>query len=273
MKKSIDFWKYAILILFSITCIYPMVWMFLSSLKTNENLLNDPWGLAIPIHPENYVRALIEGHLGRYFFNSVYIAVMSVAISTILGAMVSYAISRMYWKLSKLVLDLFLLGMMIPIYATIIPLFSMFNKLNLLNTSISVILVHVVFGLPMIVFILTGFMESLPREMEEAAVIDGASIYTIFARVMLPVTKPSLVTVAVITFIDVWNDLLVPQIFLTSSEKMTLPVGLMEFKGLRSTDYVTMIAAIVITVIPTVIVYSILHKSIIEGMVTGAVKG
>lgn len=274
MKAKIgNILKYIVLGLYAITCLYPMVWLILSSFKSNEELFVNTWGLPSALEITNYVTAIVQGKIGRYFINSVTTSIASVVICVVLASMVSYAITRMQWKLSKMVLRLFLLGMMIPMYATIIPLFSIFNKLDLLNTHISVIIPHVVFGFPMAIFILTGFMEGIPRELEEAAVMDGANIYQIFGKIIAPITKPSIVTVAVITFIDAWNDLLIPQIFLTSSEKMTLPVGLTEFEGLHTTNYVASIAAVVITVIPSIVVYGILHKNIMEGMVAGAVKG
>lgn len=274
MKSKIgNILKYTVLGIYAVTCLYPMIWLFLSSFKSNEELFANTWGLPSALELTNYVTAIVQGSIGRYFINSVTTSVASVMICVVLSSMVSYAITRMQWKLSRTVMRLFMLGMMIPMYATIIPLFAMFNKLGFLNSHISVIIPHVVFGFPMAIFILTGFMEGIPRELEEAAVVDGASIYQIFRSVITPIAKPSIVTVAVITFIDSWNDLLIPQIFLTSSKMMTLPVGLTEFEGLHTTNYVASIAAVVITVIPSIVVYAVLHKNIMDGMVAGAVKG
>lgn len=274
MKSKIgNILKYTVLGIYAVTCLYPMIWLFLSSFKSNEELFANTWGLPSALELTNYVTAIVQGSIGRYFINSVTTSVASVLICVVLSSMVSYAITRMQWKLSRTVMRLFMLGMMIPMYATIIPLFAMFNKLGFLNSHISVIIPHVVFGFPMAIFILTGFMEGIPRELEEAAVVDGASIYQIFRSVITPIAKPSIVTVAVITFIDSWNDLLIPQIFLTSSKMMTLPVGLTEFEGLHTTNYVASIAAVVITVIPSIVVYAVLHKNIMDGMVAGAVKG
>lgn len=274
MKSKIgNILKYTVLGIYAVTCLYPMIWLFLSSFKSNEELFANTWGLPSALELTNYVTAIVQGSIGRYFINSVTTSVASVVICVVLSSMVSYAITRMQWKLSRTVMRLFMLGMMIPMYATIIPLFAMFNKLGFLNSHISIIIPHVVFGFPMAIFILTGFMEGIPRELEEAAVVDGASIYQIFRSVITPIAKPSIVTVAVITFIDSWNDLLIPQIFLTSSKMMTLPVGLTEFEGLHTTNYVASIAAVVITVIPSIVVYAVLHKNIMDGMVAGAVKG
>lgn len=272
-KKVLLFFKYTLLILFAVLCLYPLIWLLLSSFKTNSELYTNPWGLPETFSFGNYKQAIIEGNIFQYFVNSVIIAVVTVVVAVLLSCMVSYAIVRMKWKLSKLVLNIFLIGMMIPVYATVIPLFSMFNKIGILNTHLAVILPHIGVAFPMAIFILTGFMETLPRELEEAAVMDGCSLYRLFFRIVMPIAKSPIVTVAVVTFIGVWNDLLLPQIFLTDSSKMTLPVGLTEFQGQYATNYVVEIAAVIITIIPSVIVYIGLHRHIMEGMVAGAVKG
>lgn len=272
-EKIILVLKYMVLIAFAISCIYPLIWLFLNSFKTNNELFANPWGLPSHLDFTNYKVALTEGNLTRYFFNSVVISTTVVMITVLLSSMVSYAIARMNWKYSKTALNVFLLGMMIPVYATIIPLFSMFAKTNLVDTPLAVIFPQIAFGFPIAVFILTGFFQTIPRDIEEAAVVDGCNIYRIFFQIIAPISKSSIVTVAVVVFINTWNDLLLPQIFLSSPEKMTLPVGLNEFKGMYAVDYVTMIAAVVITVIPSIIIYVLLHKNIMAGMTSGAVKG
>ena len=254
--------KYVCLIFFTILCLYPLFWLLLSSFKTNSERSANPWGLPESVSPVNYIQAIQEGHILQYFGNSVIIAVSAVAVAVILSSMVSYAITRMHWKLAKLTLNVFLLGMMIPVYAMVVPLFSMFNRMGLLNTHLAVIIPHIGIAFPMAIFIMSAFMGSLPKEMEEAAVMDGCNIYQIF-----------FVTVAVVTFINIWNDLLLPQIFLTDSSKMTLPVGLTEFQGQYATNYVVEIAAVIITIVPSIVVYIWLHRHIMEGMVAGAVKG
>lgn len=265
--------KYIVLGIFTILCLYPLLWLFLSSFKTNTELYANPWGLPEQFRLDNYVQAITEGHILQYFGNSVIIAVSAVLVAVVLSSMVSYAITRMEWRLSKLTLNIFLLGMMIPVYAMVVPLFSMFNRMGLLNTHLAVIIPHIAIAFPMAIFIMTGFMGSLPKEMEEAAVMDGCNIYQIFFKIIMPISKSSIVTVAVVTFINIWNDLLLPQIFLTDSSKMTLPVGLTEFQGQYATNYVAEIAAVIIAIVPSVIVYIWLHRHIMEGMVAGAVKG
>lgn len=278
MKRSAseNIWlviKYVLLIGFTILCVYPLVWLFLASFKTNAELYTNTWGLPEQWSMTNYVNAVVKGGVFRYFGNSVIIAVSVVLVTVILATMASYAIARMHWKLANLTHSIFLLGMMIPIYALVIPLFSIFKGMGLLDTHLAVIIPQIAVGFPMAIFIICGFMRSIPTELEEAAIIDGCTVFQCFFKIILPIAKSSVVTVAVVQFINVWNDLLLPRIFLTDSSKMMLPVGLTNFQAMYSTDYVGMIAAVIITIIPSIVVYILLHKQIMEGMVAGAVKG
>lgn len=265
--------KYLVMGLFTVLCLYPILWLFLNSFKTNDELFDNPWGFPELFDIGNYAYAFDVGNISHYFINSVIVAAIAVFFGVLFSCMISYAITRMKWKLSKYALNLFLLGMMIPIYATIIPLFSMFKQMNILNSLWAVIIPHIAFAFPMAIFILTGFFVTIPRDIEEAAVVDGCGLLRIFFQIIVPISVSSIVTVAVIVFIGIWNDLLLPQIFLTDTMKMTLPVGLNAFKGQYATNYTGQIAAVVITIIPSIVVYVLLHKNIMEGMVAGAVKG
>lgn len=269
MKRSAseNIWlviKYVLLIGFTILCVYPLVWLFLASFKTNAELYTNTWGLPEQWSMTNYVNAVVKGGVFRYFGNSVIIAVSVVLVTVILATMASYAIARMHWKLANLTHSIFLLGMMIPIYALVIPLFSIFKGMGLLDTHLAVIIPQIAVGFPLAIFIICGFMRSIPTELEEAAIIDGCTVFQCFFKIILPIAKSSVVTVAVVQFINVWNDLLLPRIFLTDSSKMTLPVGLTNFQAMYSTDYVGMIAAVIITIIPSIVVYILLHKQIME---------
>jgi raffinose/stachyose/melibiose transport system permease protein len=265
--------QYIIMLFFTFLFLYPILWLLINSFKNGQELFQSPWSLPKNFRIDNYIRAVIEGNIGRYFVNSIIIAGAVVIMTTLLSGMTAYGITRLRWKLSGFVLSVFLLGIMIPTHATIVPLFSIFNQMKINNTYIAVIIPHIVFALSIAILILTGFFATIPREMEEAALIDGCSILKAFLKIICPMATPSLVTVAVITFITAWNDLLFPQIFLSDQSLMTLPVGLTAFKGRYSTDYVGMIAAVVITIIPSITVYIILHDKIIHGMTAGAVKG
>ncbi len=276
MRKKIsaaDALTFVLLSIFAVCCLYPIIWLFLNSFKDNKELFSNPWGLPKAFEVNNYARAVTKGNIGISFVNSSIITVFAVFFAVMLGAMVSYGVARLKFKSSRLVKSLFMVGMSIPAYAAIVPLFSMFNKINLLDSYASVIIAQIVFAFPITVFILEGFFSTIPGELEEAAIMDGCSILSGYFRIILPIAKPSIVTVAVIDFINIWNDLLFPQIFLSSENKMPLPVALTSFADLDSVDYTGMLAAVVLTIIPTIAVYMILHDKIMDGMTAGAVKG
>lgn len=272
-KKGGSWVSYLVLCAFTLLFLYPILWLVINAFKTNEELFLSPWTLPSSLSLDNFIRAIKDANLIRNFINSAIIAVAVVVVSTLFSAMAAYGITRLKWKFSGVVLSIFMLGMMIPTYSTIIPLFSIFNKLKLNNTYLAVIIPHLVFSFPISILILTGFFRTIPHELEEAALLDGCSIPRAFFQIIWSTATPSLVTVSVITFITAWNDLLFPTIFLSDKEMMTLPVGLAAFQGRYSTDYVGMIAAVVITIIPSIIIYSILHEKIIDGMTAGALKG
>lgn len=276
MKKRINpgtLIMFLCLSLFAVCCVYPIIWLFVNSFKDNRELFSNPWGFPSAVQFSNYARAVTKGNIGRSFLNSSVITVFAVLIAVLLGSMVSYGIARLKFKSSGFIKSLFLIGMSIPAYAAIVPLFSMFNKMGLLDSYTSVIIAQIVFAFPITVFILEGFFSTIPGELEEAAIMDGCSVIGGYFRIILPIAKPSIVTVAVIDFINIWNDLLFPQIFLSSESKMPLPVSLTTFADLDSVDYTGMLAAVVLTIVPTVFVYILLHDKIMDGMTAGAVKG
>jgi raffinose/stachyose/melibiose transport system permease protein len=272
-RVLVKVFNYIVLVFFAVIFLYPILWLFINSFKTIPELFASPWSLPSSLTLDNYVRAFEVGDLGRSFLNSIIISVAVVGTTTLFAAMAAYGVTRLRWKLSGFVLSIMLLALMIPAYATVVPLFSMFNKMKINNTYWAVIIPDVVFTLPMAILIFSGFFSSIPAELEEAAVIDGCSIPRAFFSIILPISAPALVTAAVITFIVVWNDLLFPQIFLTDPDMMPLTVKLTSFQGRYSTDYVGMIAAVVITIIPSLVFYILLHRRIVSGMTAGAVKG
>lgn len=264
---------YGILAVFLITCLYPVIWMVVNSFKSTEELFTNTWGLPRKFTLDNYYHALVKNRMLTYFGNSVLVSVISVALILFLSLLAAFGVTRLRWKWGPAMLKIFLLGLMVPAYGSIIPLYSMFMRMGILNQYIAVIIPHVTFGLAAAIFILSGFFASVPTALEEAAIIDGCTVWKAFVRVVCPLVAPGAVTVAVISFVSVWNDLLFSQIFLNDKKMMPLSIGLMEFQGLYSTDHAGMIAAVVITVIPVILVYTILHKYIMEGMIAGAVKG
>src|SRR6056297_2249138 len=212
-----------LLVAFAVIQVYPFLWLLLFSFKSNSEI----FGGNIAGFPQswlwgNYRDAFFGGKVGLYLFNSVVVTGITIFITLFTACMAAYAITRMRWKLSKPVMVLFLLGMMIPLHATLLPLFLIFSKINLLNTYWCLILPYVGFGLPIAIFILVGFMKNIPLAMEESAFIDGASIYRSFFLIILPIVKPAMATVAIFTFLGSWNELMFAITFISKQVQNSL---------------------------------------------------
>ena len=262
-----------VLLVLSLTCLYPLFWLLINSVKTNSELFGDPWGFASSIQINNYVTAWVSGKIGISFFNSSLVSITSVLLTIFLSSAAAFAISRLKWKLSSFVLSLFLLGIMIPIHSTLIPLFTMFNKIGIINRYIALILPYVAFALPTSIFILSGFMKTFPSEIEEAVIIDGCSMAGFFWRILLPLSKSPIATISIFNFVGMWNELMFALIFLSDPNKTTLPVSLTRFKGQYSTNWTVQLAAVVTMIIPSITAYIFLNDKIIESITVGSVKG
>ena len=264
---------YAFLVLMAIIYIVPLLWVFLVSFKTNSEIFTNPFGLPESFYLDNFTFALTAGKLGVATLNSAIVCITTLILSMIIGSMAAFAISRLRWKLSKVCLTYFLIGMMIPIHCVLIPLFTRFAKIGLSNNLLGLIIPYLTFSLPVTIYIMTGFFENLPNELIEAACIDGASIYQIFSKVMLPLSKTGLFVTGLMTFVANWNELLMAMVFISDEAKKTLPVSLSKFVGPYNTNYSQMFAAIIIAIIPTIIVYCAFSNQIVEGLTAGSVKG
>lgn len=274
MKKIGFYLLEAMLAIWAIIQLYPLFWLFLFSVKNNTeifggNILGFPriWQWS------NYSEALSSGNVGRYFINSTIVTVLTIVISSILVATSAYAIVRMKWKYSKLVLTIFLMGMMVPIHATLLPLFIILKNLNLLNTYASLVIPYVAFAIPMGIFILTGFLYTIPRELEESAFLDGCSIYKSFYYIILPLIRPALATIAIFTYLSTWNELMFANTFINNDAIKTLTVGIMSLSGQYQTEWGPIGAGLVIATIPTILIYVLLSEQVQKSLVVGAVKG
>lgn len=251
----------------------PMLWVLVSSFKDNNQIFAASFGLPQVWHFENYARAWIVGNIGACFLNSGLVAVVSVLGILYIAAMAAYVLARYRFRLNFALYSYFLMGLMIPWASNLLPLFLTLKALQVYDTLWALILPYVSFELPFAIFILTGFMKTIPSELEEAALIDGGSRWVVFIRVILPLSKPALATVAVLTFLDVWNEYLFALVFLNNPAKFTLPLGLAAFQTARVAQYGVIMAGIIISVIPVLILYGLLQKQVIKGMTAGALKG
>mgnify|MGYP001944552148 CR=1 FL=1 len=211
--------------------------------------------------------------MGRAMFNSLFVSLVTLILTLLLGALASYALSRFQFKLKGPILAALLLGMLIPIHSTLVPLFIMLNQIQLLDTYWAMILPYFSFEFSIAVFLLYAFMSGLPKEMEEAATIDGSGYWGIFIRIMFPLSMPTLSTVAVIAFLRYWNEFAFALVFINDSNLKTLPLSLSVFSDGYSTNYSLTLAAMAVSVVPVIVLFLLMQERIMKGMVAGAVKG
>ena len=265
---------FTLLAVVTVIQLYPLIWLVLVSFKNNAEIFGgNVLGLPKVWNISNYISALTTGNVARYLLNSVIVTGSTIIISSILIATSSYAITRMKWKFSKLTLIIFLLGMMVPIHSTLLPLFLILRQLHILNTYMALIIPYVAFALPMGIFVMTSFLEGIPKELEEAACVDGCNIYQIFYKIVLPLLKPSLATVAIFTYLSSWNELMFANTFLNDPKFATLPVGIMSMAGQHATDWGPILAGLVIATLPSILLYIPLSNQVQKSLMTGAVKG
>jgi raffinose/stachyose/melibiose transport system permease protein len=273
-KKKLPVLKYFLLILVACVQIYPFIWMLFFSLKDNNQIFSmNVMGLPNPVQWSNYTAAVHNGHILQFFFNSTVVTFFAMALTLLLSLMLAYAISRMRWKFGRPLLILFLLGIMIPAQAIVLPVFLMITRLNLYNTRVSLILVYTVITMPVSIYILSAYMRNLPQELEESAALDGADIYRIFFRIIVPIVKPAVITVLILNFISMWNELLLSYILISKTNLLTLTVGLLTMQAKYNTEWGPIGAALVISSFPTVLIYLFLNKYIQESFIMGSVKG
>ena len=264
---------YIFLILLAFIYLAPLVWMLFVSVKDNAEIFSSPFALPQRIQWENYTFAWTAGLLGKATLNSAIVCVVTLILSMIIGSMAAFAIARMRWKFAKLMMTYFMIGMMVPVHCVLIPLFKTFSAMGLYNSLLGLIIPYTTFSLPITIFIMTGFFENMPRELFEAACIDGCTIYKCFTTIALPLSKTGLFVTGLMSFVANWNELLLAMVFISKEAKKTLPVSLTKFVGPYNTNYCQMFAAIVLAIIPTVVVYCCFSNNIVDGLTQGAVKG
>ncbi|MRM90693.1 carbohydrate ABC transporter permease [Faecalicatena contorta] len=270
-KKTCKILAYAAMLLFALIQIFPFLWLINFSLKGTAQIFTESsLTLPNPVIWNNYQEAWFKGNVAKYFMNSVLVSAVSVGGILLIAGMMAYAITRLTWKWKKGTFNLLMLGMMIPIHATLIPLFIVLKKMHLLSTHMGIILPYIATGLPLAVFIYSNFIRSIPFEMESAAAIDGCSVTKMYFKIILPILKPATATIAIFSFMSIWNEFIMASTFLQNQSLNTLPVGLMAFKGQYLTDWGPLGAAIVIASIPILLFYFIFSEQVEKSFAAGA---
>ena len=265
---------YAVLILWAAISLFPVYWMLTFSLKNNAEIFGENV-IGLPKYWvwENYSRALHTGDMPRYFLNSVIVAVSTILITLAASVMATYAMTRLQWKGSKTMNKFFMLGLTIPIHASIVPLYTTLSRLKMLNSYWALIIPYSAFSLAMGILICIGFMGDIPYDLDEAAFIDGCGVWGIFLRIIAPLMTPAVATVGIYTFLQCWNELMFANVFISKDALKTLPVGVQALSGQYTTDWGPIGAALSLATIPTLIVYVFLSKRIQDSFIAGAVKG
>jgi N-acetylglucosamine transport system permease protein len=265
-----------ILLIWSAAVLYPIIWTLLDALKDNQQFfLNTPWSLPkFPLLWSNFSYVWSKYNFSTYFVNSIIVTVGSTLLSLILSAMTAYVLARYAFKGSGILFTIYVASLMIPFALALIPLFFLLNDLHLINTWLGLILVYAASNLSFGIFLLVGFFKSLPKEIEEAAVIDGTSYFGTFFRVMLPLSQPGLITVTITSMLNNWNEYFLGVVLTNDPGKYTLPIGLavMQAEMQYRVEWGPLFAGLLITTLPTLVAYIFFQRQIASGITAGAVK-
>ena len=263
----------ALLAATTLVMLYPVLIMVLSAFKTTGEIYASPFALPAAWSLQNVATIWRETRFLTYLGNSILVTVTSIAVMLATGTLAAYALARYTFRGNEAIYLFFLSGLMVPLKLAIIPLFIELKTLDLLDNRLGLILVYAAMGLPSTVFIMTGFLKTVPAELEEAARIDGASEARILARIMLPLSRPALVIAGIHNAVPIWNDFFFPLVLIQSDHAKTLPQGLTVFMGEFSTDWGVLFSGLTLSALPLTVVYVLLSRQFIAGLTSGAVKG
>lgn len=266
---------HVVLVAWALIVIFPMLWLIYTSFKADQEIFFSPWALPSTLQWDNFARAWTKARVGQFFFNSVVVVLPALLATLLLASMTSYALTRFQFPGNRVIFYLFMAGMMFPVFLALVPLFFLVKDLGLLNTYYGLALVYAAYSLPFSIFFLSGFFKTLPSELAEAAIIDGASHYVVFFRVMLPLAQPGIVSIGILNFLGMWNQYILPLVLVSDQGKYLLTQGLayMLHQQYYVNDWSALFAALAIVMVPTLIVYAVFQSRLQRGITVGALKG
>ncbi|MEV1286221.1 carbohydrate ABC transporter permease [Micromonospora sp. NPDC049679] len=267
--------SHGFLLLWGVLTTFPLLWVLLNSFKSDTEILGDPWGLPGALRFENWSRAWTEAHIGRYFLNSAIVVAGSLTLTMLLGATAAYVFARYEFRGRQLVYYLFVGGMMFPVFLALVPLFFVVKNAGLFGSWTGLILVYAAYSLPFTVFFLTAFFRTLPTAVAEAALIDGCGHFRLFFRVMLPMARPGLISVAIFNFLSHWNQFILPQVLMQGDDsKKVLAQGLSALAVSQgyAGDYSGLFAGLTIAMLPVLIIYVAFQRQVQSGLTAGQLK-
>ncbi len=264
--------QYAVLVLYGIIVLFPLLDMVFLSVKSLPGIVSYPFRPPHAIEWQNYVTAWTQGDIGRYIFNTVWMALASVLVVLALSSAAAYVLGRYSFRGNQTIYLMFLAGLALPIQLLAVPLFVIMRQLNLLDDPLSLVVIYGSSGLSFTIFLLTNFARSIPKELEEAAFMEGASPFRVYLQVVVPLMRPILGTAALFNFVGAWNGFFFPLILLSSTSSMTVSVGVLSFVGVYSTQWNYLIPALLMVMFPTVLVFVLASRQFIRGLTAGALK-
>jgi len=247
--------------------------MVMTSVKTNQEIMYSSFALPRQIHWQNYVEAWKTANMRTYFMNSIVVTVVSIVLTIFISSLISFVLAKFRFRFRNILYSLFIIGMLIPLQSILVPLFIQMRFLGLLDSLWSLVLSYTAFGLPMAIFILESFMRVFPDEVLEAGILDGCSPLRIFLQIVLPMSRPAIASVTILSFLNNWKEFAFALIFISEETKKTLPLGLYNFLGTETNNYAGLMAALIIASLPVLVMYVFLQEQVIKGMTAGAVKG
>lgn len=265
--------KWILIIFFAFYTLFPLLWLFITSLKTNKEYIASPFSWPKVPQIINYINAWNAASLGHMIINSIIVAFSATIINVFVACMAAYALSRFKFKGREVVYAMFASGIMVPLNAMMVPYFMTFQKIHLLDSLAALVILYSAINLPISTVIVRGFMDSFPDEVEEAAYVDGCGFFGRFFKIFLPLIRTGVVTAATFCFLTCWNEFVYANLLTSSPETKTIQIGIRYFTNQFSTDYVSMYAAIVIAMVPSIVIYMFFQEKIIAGLTAGAVKG
>lgn len=271
-RKISHILMYLMMFLVAFIVLAPLAMLLLASFKTPmEIALGNPFDLPEALRADNFVKVFYQAKMGTALKNSMILSLLSVGFNILLGTMTAYVLIRYEFKLKKIIMGMFLFAMVLPFYTTEIARFQIINKMGLYNTLLAPLIIYI--GTDMMqIYIYAQYIEKIPFSLEEAAMIDGASFVQIFRKVIFPLLLPASSTLGIIKFVEVINDMYIPYLYMPSSRLSTLSTALMKFAGQRNMDWGKLSAAILFVLLPTMVIYLIFQRTIMDGMTCGAVK-
>ena len=253
--------------------LYPLAWMVLSSVKqSNVEIFEHPFSLPVRINLGNYTKAIQQGNMGSYFINSLWVTALSSLFVVCFGAWAGFALSKVRFPFRRTWLALFFVGMILPVQSYLIPLIRLLETLGIHDSLWALIIPYTAQSLPVAILLLTAFFASLPPELEEAAKMDGVRTLRFYLSILLPVAKPAVATIVVITCLNTWNEFLMAMLFIVNPAMKTLPVGMIAFEQSHNTDYPALLAGLSLISVPTLLAYALFNRQVIRGVMSGTVK-